>query len=158
MEIKLLVDDAEPLRGLFESENIRIIGTVESPLFVARDVAERIGDLPNFRRIVGKYGAEDGLRETRPCLDAMGRPQSTIFLTETGLYIYLLQSEREEAKEFQKWVVRQLSAIRRQLIDAAQLKAKIAADTIRLLAKKEEIARACIYGLRSTLNAIRVAT
>jgi hypothetical protein len=158
MEVKLVIDAAAPLCALFKTSKIRIIGSVAKPLFLANDVAYVIRD-GHMHDVVNKYSAEAAARRLayQKYPDKKGRMQNTLFFTEPGLYRYLLQSRREEAEEFQEWVEDHLCALRQQLVNKAELQAKIAGDTIRLLAKKEGIARECVLGLRSTLNAICIA-
>jgi hypothetical protein len=120
-----------PLVALFQSKDIRIGGTVHSPLFCAQDVAKKIGDDVNYRRTLSEYDEEDAC--DIPAKNARGALRTMRMLTETGLYRYLLGSRSSEAKPFQKWARKTLVEIRMQLVDSAQLATKIAEDRCRIL-------------------------
>ncbi len=112
-----------PLIALFQARNIRILGSVCEPLFCAADVAKYIED-DNSVRIFQKQTPEDYIRwET--VRDSRGRMQKTRFLTESGLYRYLLQSTCEEAESFQLFTYSLLKETRRRTVDNIQLAAKI---------------------------------
>ena len=87
-----------------------IYGTVENPLFLARDVAEMIGhsDISTMMRVVDE---DEKYRDTNPNNVCGG--QSAWFLTEDGLYEVLMQSRKPIAKEFKKGVKTILKEIRK---------------------------------------------
>ena len=87
-----------------------IYGTVENPLFLARDVAEMIGhsDISTMMRMVDE---DEKYRDTNPNNVCGG--QSAWFLTEDGLYEVLMQSRKPIAKEFKKGVKTILKEIRK---------------------------------------------
>lgn len=118
-----------PLVVVFWDKHIRILGTVDDPLFCAKDIARHIGDAHYVRTLKGyKAGATEETGEylcTITTLDAMGRPQNTLFLTENGLYRYLLRSDLPEAIKFQVYVYKLLKAERKRIIDSALLALKI---------------------------------
>lgn len=111
-----------PLVALFAAKSINVLGTVAEPLFRAIDVAQYVHD-EHYNRVIRKYG---------PKLKIKIRQQSAVtqvtvvYLTELGLYQYLLQSRRPAVKAFQEFVYDALVAVRKSVIDAAQLEAKIA--------------------------------
>jgi len=122
-----------PLIEIFEHRDIRIIGTIDEPLFYASDVAEYIND-DNCDRYFrdpsqAKYIRWEALR------DAQGQPQKTRFLTEFGMYRYLLQSGLPKAEPFQEFTYELLSTERRKTVDSVELALKIANT------KAEELAR-----------------
>jgi prophage antirepressor-like protein len=86
------------LSQLFLDSKIRVLGSVNQPLFCAADVGQHIGD-KHVRRVIKDY--DEKYRRTEAIKDPSGRTQPTIFLTEKGLYRYLLQSRRKEAEAFQ---------------------------------------------------------
>jgi len=129
---------ASPLVDLFTTQNVRIQGDVHDPLFYAVDVAAKIGDTNNYRNALEVVDEEYKRRE--PGRDTKGRRQEMLMLTELGLYQYLMRSSRPGAQPFQKWVAEHLRDVRRQLVDEAQLAAKIAMDA--LAAAKAEVAAA----------------
>lgn len=109
----------------FDLVGIRNAGTAFEPLLAAVDVADKIKD-QNYRRKLKDWN--DKYLTRRMYTDKLGRSVEMKFLTERGLYKYLLQSDLPDAEPFQEWVFDRLCEIRRQIIDDAQLEAKIAKD------------------------------
>ena len=93
----------------FLDKRIRVFGTPEDPLFLARDVAEWIEhkDVSTMMRNVDK---EEKLTQT---LFVSGQGREYWFLTEDGLYEVLMQSRKPKAKEFKKEVKKILKSIRK---------------------------------------------
>ena len=93
----------------FLDKRIRVFGTPEDPLFLARDVAEWIEhkDVSTMMRNVDK---EEKLTQT---LFVSGQGRGYWFLTEDGLYEVLMQSRKPKAKEFKKEVKKILKSIRK---------------------------------------------
>lgn len=115
----------DPIAATLLSENIRARGGVDAPLFCAADVAQHIGDT-HYDRKIKSYS--DAYARTIPAADTLGRVRDTLFLTEIGLYKYLLQSRSAAAEPFQQHVYRLLVTERKRVVDAALLAAKIARD------------------------------
>lgn len=63
----------------------------------------------------------------------MNRPTEMNFLTEKGLYKYLLKSDSPTAEEFQDWVFDRLCEMKLQIIINKDLEIKIANDKIKIL-------------------------
>jgi prophage antirepressor-like protein len=123
-----------PLIAIFQEKSIRILGTVEDPLFSAADVAAHISDSANYARVVNKYTPGE-YTQRHDTIDANGRTRLTCFLTEAGLYKYLLQAKGEKAENFQRFVYKLLKEERKRTVDAIQLELKI---TQSLLLKAEQ--------------------
>jgi prophage antirepressor-like protein len=87
------------------------------------DVAEHIED-GHYRRTIGGYSREHCVE--LKAFDTLGRFKHCKFLTERGLYRYLLQSNRPKASAFQDYVFDLLTEQRKRDLDAARLEAKIA--------------------------------
>ena len=51
---------------------------------------------------------EDDVLSKYPILDSLGREQFTNFVTEDGLYDVILDSRKESAKTFRKWVTKEV--------------------------------------------------
>jgi len=155
-------DDIAPLRVYFESRNITISGTVNYPLFKTKDVATYIDDV-NYARTVMGYDKRYATKMY--CKDPNGKSRVTYFLTERGLYKYLLQSHRPKAEEFQEWVFDLLSDLRIRTIDATKLAAKIAEDRARAATKDIEslelemsICSERLINMRSNINDMSLLT
>lgn len=123
------LDNKDLFITYFKEQNIRVIGDPLKPLFAAVDIGARIGDDKISRKLktyTDKYHTRN--RYT----DKLGRSVEMSFLTERGLYKYLLQSTRPEAEAFQDWVYDRLCEIRLQIVDTAALETKIAQDREKL--------------------------
>ena len=106
----------------FLDKRIRVFGTPEDPLFLARDVAEWIDYSKNKDGGYKVYGIlnsvddEEKVKITPPTINDGGvlRPNTEYwFLTEDGLYEVLMQSRKPKAKEFKKEVKKILKSIRK---------------------------------------------
>lgn len=88
-----------------------LYGTVEEPLFLAKDVAEWIEyDLSSVNKLVQNVDDEEKVRSIIPTL---GGEQEMWMLTEDGVYEVLMQSRKPIAKQFKKEVKRALKTIRK---------------------------------------------
>lgn len=105
----------------FQSNDIRIIGTVDEPLFHLNDVAKKIGD-DNARRSTKDFDAKLRVQQK---FDDSTQTRDVYFLTEVGLYRYLMKSSRSEAAPFVEMVCDVLVKIRKQVVDDLKLKHKI---------------------------------
>jgi prophage antirepressor-like protein len=128
-------DPMTPLVALFEAILIRILGTVDDPLFSAADVATYIDDSHNYMRIVSKYTLGE-LVQKRKMANARGEVRMAWLLTEAGVYKYLMQAKGEKAEAFQQFVYKLLKEERKRTVDAIQLALKIER------AENEELRRA----------------
>ena len=86
-----------------------IYGTAETPLFLAKDVAEMINHTQPSK-MVDSIDDEEKLMGT---LFLSGQNREAWFLTEDGLYEVLMQSRKPIAKEFKKGVKTILKEIRK---------------------------------------------
>lgn len=89
--------------------HFRIFGTVENPLFLAKDVAEWI-EHSNVTEML--RGVDDDEKLTSTILRA-GQNRQVNMLTEDGLYEVLMQSRKPIAKQFKKEVKKILKSIRK---------------------------------------------
>lgn len=87
-----------------------IYGTVENPLFLAKEVAEWI-EHNNVTLMVSKVDEEE--KKLDYAIDSSGQRRKSTFLTEDGLYEVLMQSRKEIAKAFKKEVKHILKTIRK---------------------------------------------
>lgn len=92
-------------------QNFKVYGTVESPLFLARDVAEWIGyDPESINKLLAVVDQSEKLTGR---LFRSGQGREMWFLTEDGLYEVLMLSRKPIAKEFKKQVKEILKSIRK---------------------------------------------
>lgn len=105
----------EPIQVLSETEllghKFTVYGTVENPLFLAKEVAECIEyDQSSVNKLVNLVDDDEKVRNNLP---TPGGNQQVWFLTEDGLYEVLMQSRKPIAKEFKKGVKEILKTIRK---------------------------------------------
>ena len=107
---------------LTNSKELRIFGTYEEPLFVAKDVAEMLGYKDTKKAIEDNVEEYDKLtyeqykmKGVSVSLTPFILQDSTILITESGLYSLILRSKLKRAKEFQRWVTKEvLPSIRKK--------------------------------------------
>lgn len=123
MELKV-IDQREVL-----SQDFKIYGDLENPLFLAKDVAKWI-EHNDMSRMVSLVDDDEKLKRT---LYVSGQNRKMWFLTEDGLYEVLMQSRKPIAKQFKKEVKKILKDIRRkgmyatdELLDNPDLLIKVA--------------------------------
>lgn len=85
-----------------------VYGTVEEPLFRAKDVTEWI-EHSDVHKMVQSVDEDEKVRNNIPTL---GGNQEAWFLTENGVYEVLMLSCKPVAKEFKKEVKKMLHALR----------------------------------------------
>lgn len=113
MSNMVAIKETEVLGKMF-----KVYGTVEEPLFLAKDIAERIGH-SNVGKMVSDAELEDDefRKEIIEITYSYGnevrtRNQEVLMLTENGLYEVLMQSRKPIAKQFKKEVKKILKALR----------------------------------------------
>jgi prophage antirepressor-like protein len=137
----------------FNGAVVRHILIDDEPWWFAKDVCESLG-LDNTSEAVGSLDDEDKRRHTmsnptsaNPDVGAI--PRTYVLVNEAGLYSLILKSRKPEAKDFKRWVTREvLPQIRR----TGSYKAKtlrMAEDSERLAIMQDEyeaakrLARSC---------------
>lgn len=96
----------------YSGQQVRTVLFDGEPWFVAADVCDVLG-IQNARRAVSEQVDEDGVR-TEYVTDSLGRDQLAYLVSEAGLYELIFQSRKPEARDFRRWVTREvLPAIRR---------------------------------------------
>lgn len=94
----------------FQDREVRVVDVEGEPWFVASDVAKILG-YRDAEKMTRRLDAED--RGTRSVGTPSGDQQMTI-ISEPGLYVAVLGSQVQGAREFKRWVTREvLPAIRR---------------------------------------------
>ena len=103
MEMKIIDE-----RELF-NRNFKIYGTVDEPLFLAKDIAEMIGhsDPSTMMRMV------DEEEKQVVTMFVSGQNRKVLMAKEDGLYEILMKSDKPIAKEFKKQVKSILKEIRK---------------------------------------------
>lgn len=95
-------------------KKIQMYGDIESPWFLAKDVAEWI----NYSKSNGKYQISNMLKKVDDnekglkSFNTLGGIQETWFLTEDGLYECCMRSTKDEAKLLKREIKKYLKSIR----------------------------------------------
>jgi prophage antirepressor-like protein len=98
----------EIIKKFNDKHNVKILGTVENPLFKATDIAEILG-ITNIHMTIKDYTTDEKI--SLP-IKTIGGIQNIMFLTEIGLYSVIVCSHKPLAKEFKKWVFNVIREIR----------------------------------------------
>jgi len=95
----------------YTDREVRTILIDGEPWFVLSDVC-RVLDIGNSRMVRDRLD-EDGVSQT-DVIDSMGRKQTATIVDESGLYEVILRSDKPGARDFRRWVTREvLPQIRR---------------------------------------------
>jgi prophage antirepressor-like protein len=114
------IDLISPLIKLFTDYKIRTRGSLNYPLFNGHDVAKTLNDEKNFARATSSYTDKYKIYIT-----VEGHQRPTPYLTEKGIYKYLLQSNRPEAENFHEYIFDLLIEQRLSEFSDMRLKYKI---------------------------------
>ncbi len=95
-------------RQIVLNKEFKVFGSIEEPLFLAKDVAEWI-DHTDVSTMIRSVDDEEKLTQT---LFVSGQHREAWFLTEDGLYEILMQSRKPIAKRFKKEVKKILKDLR----------------------------------------------
>ena len=84
----------------FEGKDVRFVGTVDKPEWVAQDVCVCL-DIVNHRDALATLDDDEkGVVKT----DTLGGEQEMLTVFESGLYRLVFKSRKAAAKRFQRWV------------------------------------------------------
>ncbi len=96
----------------FENAQVRTLGSVETPLFVAVDVAAALG-YQRARDAVSQHCDPEDIIKSE--IETKGGRQTVNCVNESSLYALIFGSKLESAKRFKRWVTNEvLPAIRKQ--------------------------------------------
>ncbi len=147
-------ENITPLVAIFQEKSIRILGTVEDPLFSAADVAAHIDDA-NYARKIAKYVPGEYM-QLMLAVDAGGvRKRPMQYLTEYGLYKYLTQAKGPKAEDFQRFVYYLLKEERKRTVDSIQLALRIAKTQLEESRREQEFLKREQSGLLTAVNTAR---
>lgn len=100
-----------PVIFTFEEQSVRTLGNLDTPLFVAIDVASALGYKDKTNAVKLHVDPEDLIKVE---IDTAGGKQTVNCVTESGLYALIFGSKLESAKRFKRWVTSEvLPAIRK---------------------------------------------
>lgn len=96
----------------FESNQVRVLGNVLNPLFVALDICKALGFKNPWDAIKQHVDADDISK--MEIIDSLNRKQEVNCVNESGMYALIFGSKLPSAKRFKKWVTSEvLPAIRK---------------------------------------------
>jgi len=95
----------------YVGHQVRVVTRAGEPWFVLADVC---GVLELTNPTMAARGVDGDALSTAEVTDALGRRQTARVVAEPGLYELVFQSRKPEAREFRRWVTREvLPAVRR---------------------------------------------
>lgn len=90
----------DQLTFCFEGQDVRFVGTVDNPEWVAKDVCVCLGLQDTSKAVETLEPADKGTKIVRtPSGD-----QEMLTVTESGLYALVFKSRKPESKRFKRWV------------------------------------------------------
>ncbi|PTR42070.1 phage antirepressor protein KilAC domain-containing protein [Rhodococcus sp. OK611] len=102
---------AELVPFQYESASVRVLTLGDEPWFVLADLA-RVLDIKDVSRLASRL--DDGVRQTHPIADSLGRTQQATIVNEPGMYEVVIRSDKPEALAFRRWITTEvLPSIRR---------------------------------------------
>lgn len=86
----------------YDGQQIRTVLIADQPWFVLSDVCRVLGLARGAAQVAGRL--PDGVRQTYPIVDSLGRTQQATVVNEAGLYRVVLRSDAPAAEPFITWV------------------------------------------------------
>lgn len=90
----------------FNGNQVRTVLIEDEPYFIGKDVADILGYSRTTKAIQDHVEDED--KDVVPIQDSIGRKQATPIINESGLYSLILSSKLPAAKEFKRWVTKEV--------------------------------------------------
>ncbi|MDI2032967.1 BRO family protein [Paenarthrobacter nitroguajacolicus] len=81
---------------------VRTVLIENDPWFVLSDLCKVLGLVRGAAQVGDRL--EDGVRQTYPIADSLGRTQHTILVSEPGMYEVVIRSDKPEAVAFRRWI------------------------------------------------------
>lgn len=87
----------------FDGADVRTVIINGEPWFVLADVVAALGLTRSASAVVDRL--DDGVRQTYPIQDALGRTQRATVVSEPGVYEVVIRSDAPRAAGFRRWLV-----------------------------------------------------
>ena len=101
-----------PVADQFGGVHVRHVMIDGEPWFVLADVVEAIGLSRHASAVVDRL--DDGVRQTYPIRDRLGREQRATVVSEPGVYEVVIRSDAPSARDFRRWLTHEvIPSIRR---------------------------------------------
>jgi len=85
----------------YDGQAIRTVLIDNEPWFVLADLA-RVLDISDVSRLASRL--DDGVRQTHPIPDTLGRTQQATIVNEAGMYEVVIRSDKPGAVTFRRWI------------------------------------------------------
>lgn len=96
----------------YNDQPVRVIEIDGEPWFVLADLCKVLGMTRSAAQVSERL--EDGVRQTYPITDSLGRTQQATIVSEAGMYEVVIRSDKPEAAAFRRWITHEvLPAIRK---------------------------------------------
>lgn len=81
---------------------VRVVMVDGEPWFVLADLCKVLGLARGASQIAERL--DDGVRQTYPISDSLGRTQQATVVSESGMYEVVIRSDKPEAVAFRRWI------------------------------------------------------
>lgn len=85
----------------YQDTPVRTVVIDGEPWFVLADLAKVLG-IRDVQRLNSRL--DDGVRQTHPIQDSLGRTQNATIVSEPGMYEVVIRSDKPEAVAFRRWI------------------------------------------------------
>lgn len=85
----------------YEGTPVRVLEVDGEPWFVLADLCDVL-DIKNPAMVLRRL--DDGVSQTYPILDSLGRTQHANVVSEPGMYEVIIRSDKPEAAAFRRWI------------------------------------------------------
>lgn len=97
----------------YGDHEVRTVTIDGEPWFVLADLCKALGIARKPAAVAERL--DDGVRQTYPIQDSMGRTQQPTLVSEAGMYEVVIRSDKPEATAFRRWVTHEvLPSIRKR--------------------------------------------
>lgn len=89
----------------YSGQRVRVVTIGNDPWFVLADLARVLG-IANVKQLRDRL--DDGVCQTYPITDSLGRVQNAAIVSEAGMYEVVLRSDKPEAVTFRRWITHEV--------------------------------------------------
>ena len=86
----------------YGDQPVRVVELDGEPWFVLADLVKVLDFARSASAVAERL--DDGVRQTYPILDALGRTQQATIVSESGMYEVVIRSDKPEASAFRRWI------------------------------------------------------
>lgn len=86
----------------YDDHQVRVVTIEGEPWFVLADLCKVLGLARGAAQVTERL--DDGVRQTYPITDSMGRTQQATIVSEPGMYEVVIRSDKPEAVVFRRWL------------------------------------------------------